>query len=602
MASNGSFVTNEKSGRSLTLNWSLASQDIANNTSTINWSLVGSGSASGYVYGGTFSVVINGNTVYSSANRIQIYNGTVIASGTITIPHNSDGSKNFSASVSAAIYDYAVNAWGSSSWDLTTIPRASSFTLSSSNFEIGTSISIAISRASTAFAHRIILAFGSYSVTLSTNATTSYTWATGSYLSNMATQIPSAVSGVGQITVETYNGSALIGTSSKAFTASLASSVVPTCGALSVSEANSIVSALSAGYIKGQSKLLIAIGASNSIHGATIKGYKITANNQTFTTQTATTDALSNSGTLTITATVTDSRGRTASKNASITVVDYTSPTITATATRKVGATTTMVVTITGTITSLSSKNIATYAIKSKLKSGSSYTTVASNVEITGTTINTSKELTTYAVASSYDVQVIVTDKLSSTTILLTLPTEAVILDVNKSGIGIGKYRENGVLDVNADLTTIYSKGTTTLKTLIVNLVYPVGAIYLSVNSTSPATLFGGTWVAWGTGRVPVGINTSDTDFSTIEKTGGAKTHTLTAGQLPGHAHLLVGGWYQYGGGVNGTSDPSWWATNGGSSGHNFSSQNKYTASTGEGQAHNNLQPYITCYMWKRTA
>ncbi|MBS4930767.1 MAG: BppU family phage baseplate upper protein [Clostridiales bacterium] len=122
----------------------------------------------------------------------------------------------------------------------------------------------------------------------------------------------------------------------------------------------------------------------------------------------------------------------------------------------------------------------------------------------------------------------------------------------------------------------------------------PVGAIYLSVNPTNPGTLYGGTWVAWGSGCVPVGVNASDTDFKTVEKTGGAKTHTLTVQEIPPHEHDLNA--------VNeGVDNP-----NGGyHPGWTFNKQ--YTAqvmsaSTGGGQAHNNLQPYITCYMWKRTA
>ena len=54
--------------------------------------------------------------------------------------------------------------------------------------------------------------------------------------------------------------------------------------------------------------------------------------------------------------------------------------------------------------------------------------------------------------------------------------------------------------------------------------MYPVGSIYMSTSSTNPSTYFGGTWVAWGSGRVPVGINTSDSNFNTVEKTGGAST------------------------------------------------------------------------------
>lgn len=60
----------------------------------------------------------------------------------------------------------------------------------------------------------------------------------------------------------------------------------------------------------------------------------------------------------------------------------------------------------------------------------------------------------------------------------------------------------------------------------IVDAVYPVGSIYLSVNSVNPSELFGGTWAAWGTGRVPVGVDASQTEFNAVEKSGGLKrTH-----------------------------------------------------------------------------
>ena len=586
----------------LVLNVEQSTQSITNNNTEVNWNIQIVNSSSSYyfsLYTSTINAIINGVTVYSNtAQRSVGKSATVtIASGTLTIPHNADGTKAITCSCSYSeswpdSYT-AGNMSCSGSLTLTTIPRASTFSLSNSDFTMGDSIRITISRASSSFTHKVLLAFGKYSATLSSDAATSYTWKTENEVANLASQIPKSVAGVGEIKVETYNGSTLIGTSSKAFTATIASSVVPICGEISVAETNSTVASLEAGYVKGHSKLLISIGDSKGIDGSTITGYKITANNQTFTTQKAITDALSSSGELIITATVTDSRGRTASKTMNITVVNYSSPSVNATVTRKASATSTMVVSITGTITSLSSKNIANYTIKSKLKASTDYSSKASNQPMTGTTINITKEVVTYVVGSSYDVQVIVTDKLTSTMITLTLPTDAVILDVNKSGIGIGKYRENGVLDVNADLTTIYSKGTTTLKTLIVNLVYPVGAIYLSINSTSPATLFGGTWVAWGSGRVPIGINTRDTDFSTVEKTGGAKTHTLNVNEMPSHNHDIVA---KIATGM-GIYDLTFGNVQANGQTYNWIAKN-----AGGGQAHNNLQPYITCYMWKRTA
>ena len=119
----------------------------------------------------------------------------------------------------------------------------------------------------------------------------------------------------------------------------------------------------------------------------------------------------------------------------------------------------------------------------------------------------------------------------------------------------------------------------------------------MSVVSTNPATFFGGTWAAWGQGRVAISVDSGDSDFNAAEKTGGAKTHTLTVAEMPSHAHTQ-----QYG---TPYIAPSGGAAVGGmtsvgSTGAVASQQS--TIAAGGGGAHNNLQPYITCYMWKRTA
>ena len=147
------------------------------------------------------------------------------------------------------------------------------------------------------------------------------------------------------------------------------------------------------------------------------------------------------------------------------------------------------------------------------------------------------------------------------------------------------------------------------------DIMYPVGSIYMSVNSTSPASLFGGTWTAWGTGRTPVGINTSDTNFSTVEKTGGASTVTLTTAQMPSHKHSYVVQNRNYSAsGLNipteqgsckknvaaGSDLYALQPTFGGSEQDSYGYFN--ISSSGGGGAHNNLQPYIVCYMWKRIA
>lgn len=124
--------------------------------------------------------------------------------------------------------------------------------------------------------------------------------------------------------------------------------------------------------------------------------------------------------------------------------------------------------------------------------------------------------------------------------------------------------------------------------TEILQVVYPIGSIYISTVATNPATLFGfGTWEAYGAGRVLVGYDASQTEFNTLAKTGGAKTHTLTTNEMPSHKHSI---------GFIALSDT------GGSSGVRAVQGVGETGLTGGGQAHNNLQPYIVVQMWRRTA
>jgi len=143
---------------------------------------------------------------------------------------------------------------------------------------------------------------------------------------------------------------------------------------------------------------------------------------------------------------------------------------------------------------------------------------------------------------------------------------------------------------------------TATSSTNIADQVYPIGAIFTTVtayaNSAAVVTAIGGTtWTAFGGGKVLVGLDSSDTDFDTVEDTGGAKTHTLTEAELPAHSHDYAGGEYtganDYGTNMSVNNLGS--TTDGRST--NFNSE-----TVGSGTAHNNVQPYIVVYFWKRTA
>lgn len=122
---------------------------------------------------------------------------------------------------------------------------------------------------------------------------------------------------------------------------------------------------------------------------------------------------------------------------------------------------------------------------------------------------------------------------------------------------------------------------------------WPIGSIYISVVNTNPSKWFGGTWVAFGTGRCLVGVDTSQTEFNTVMKTGGEKTHKLTISEIASHNHSTPST-------LRYESTSTWWI--GGTGGTTIVVDNKPTGSTGGDKPHNNLQPYITVYMWRRTA
>ncbi len=163
-----------------------------------------------------------------------------------------------------------------------------------------------------------------------------------------------------------------------------------------------------------------------------------------------------------------------------------------------------------------------------------------------------------------------------------------------------------------AAMDTAIAAAIATAKTAL----YPVGSIYINAtNATNPSTLLGfGTWTAFGAGRVPVGFNASDPLFDTAEETGGSKdavvvshTHSFSAttSSAGEHNHTLTQGGYNgsngfiYNNGAGFTSDGSSTTTSAGAHTHTVSGT---TASAGSSGTDANLQPYITVYMWKRTA
>lgn len=132
---------------------------------------------------------------------------------------------------------------------------------------------------------------------------------------------------------------------------------------------------------------------------------------------------------------------------------------------------------------------------------------------------------------------------------------------------------------------------------LNIDQIYPVGSIYMSTTNTNPSTIFGGTWE-----QIKDRFLLSAGDTYEAGSTGGEASHTLTIEEMPRHSHELIDDVY------NTAADLAARGDNGGSYNRlpNFSLTNSYShvkaANAGGNKPHENMPPYLTVYMWKRTA
>ena len=635
MASNGSFSGSIHSGHYvLRVDWT-QTKNVSANTSTItanvylvnDWSLSISGRSDN-------SITIDGTAQTFASPSIGSTGSHLLGTVSQTVNHASDGSKsltisavfNIRATLSGTYYG---SITASATITLDSIPRASS--VSAANATMGSATSISISRASSSFTHTLTYTFGSATGTIVTKTTaTSVSWTPPV---SLASQIPKAVTGTCTITCTTYNGSTNIGSKTCTLTLTVPASVKPTITSLTAARVDGDVPSSWGIYVQTKSKAKLTINGASGSYGSTITAYSISGGGYTSTASSFTTGFLNSSGTITFSATVTDSRGRTsAAATVSITVQAYAPPTFQSYLSQRCLSSGTINedgTYIRGLLTfqfsSCGGKNTVSGSIKYKRTTVSTWEAVSAAFTSGAAVVFGSGGIST---EYSYDVQYTLTDAFSSVSIQDIISPAAVVMDFKQGGKGVavGKVAEkDNCFEVSEDWDVrVYGK---LLKDYIESFskaIYPVGSIYMSVNATNPSAYFGGTWVAWGAGRVPVGINTSDSNFNTVEKTGGAAAVTLSATQIPSHTHAkgtlatASAGAHTH----NLQNQKAPWGTNASnrvlvdatsgytavtnkattSAGAHSHTVSGSTAATGGGGSHNNLQPYIVCYMWKRTA
>lgn len=463
MASNGNFNTSGYGSgdwyRCLNFAWSLQSQSVSNNRSTIYWELKGAGGATNNWYvSGPFYVSINGVEVYNGGGRINLSNGTLVASGTLNISHGSDGKKSFSAYADGAIYTYAKNVSGSGTWNLPDIPRQATIT-SAPNFNdtqnptigynnpAGNSVTslqacIASSDGQTIYAaYRDISKTGSsYTFELTEQERQNLRYAT----------INSPTLTVKFYVTTVIGGNTFYSTMDKILTIVDAN---PTFSA-SYRDTNSTVTAITGNnqqIVRNQSTLQINVTNLSAKKGASIRTVTATINGTDYTGTISGTScainvgALNQSSNVTATIKVTDSRGYSTSSNLAITVLDWQLPTAIVTMQRHNNFYSNTDITVDGSYSSVDSKNSMTLKLRYKkvtVSTWSSYTTMQDNVTQTFNLDNN------YA----WDVQVVVTDLFGSTTYNLTLNRGMPIIYFDRllSSVGVNCFPlDNNSLEVN---------------------------------------------------------------------------------------------------------------------------------------------------------
>ena len=565
------------------------------------------------VYGGTFffdgRIIVNGDTVFSSS--IAGSDGGVSVdcdeslisnfyNGTVTVNHYAATTISIQLKANTQGVPFFYNAYsdgfsispGSRSITLAAIPMASA--ISAGAVTLGSEMTVSLTKAAAGMTDTVTWQCGTQSGTIAENsAETAFTWTPPV---SLASQAPSGTSVSITHTTATKNGDTSAGSSSVTVSCPIPQDVKPTVS-VTVSDETGYLAAFGS-YICNQSKARVVTQAAG-IYGSTVTGISVTCGTLTGSGENLL-FALPNAGTVTVSVAVTDSRGRTAAAEAQIYVADYNPPVPVITALYRCDASGTAApdgawakAELGCAVTSLGGQNTAACVLKYRVRGTESWTEKA--VTVPGSTVFPADT------GSDYQVSLCASDSFTTVTSGTSpLPAAFALLDFDRKdkALGIGQRAGTaGTLSVGLPVrmggNRITDLGTPTANTDAATkgysdiAAYPVGAIYISADSTSPASLFGGTW-AMITNRFLLAAG----DLYEGGTTGGEAAHTLTVNEVPSHSHELQTGCGNPAAG-GGIVLRGW-------SGDSYKSFSLFN--TGGGAAHNNMPPYFAVYMWQRVA
>lgn len=544
----------------------------------------------------------------SSNGMVSNTSAITIASGSFNAPHNDDGTLllGFEGVFTGGLSSQTNG--GSISGDvlLPVIARASGITATDSLIESTTSI--IIDKKSTNFTTTITYVFGDLSGTIATKTSnTSIGW---NIPESFYEQIPNTSSGICNLTATTYNGDTLIGSTTTTFRATInpdKTRPLATITAIDVNEkTKSLTDGIGKTVVIGQSRIKCDI-TKQARKGATITSVRVNGieigNAESVIIEKPNLDFFS--------VVVTDSRGFT-NENATETLkkVPYIDVSIKADVVRNTPTDGKVNILFSGNYFNKSFGNVANtldVQYKYKEKNAEEYSTPQSltfTLNDDNTYSGEVKEIEGFDYEKEYIFQVIATDRLTFA------PKSPIEIMVSK-GKPVYWWDEKNFY-VDGDYY-IRNKTTDEWEKLF-DLIYPVGSIYMSINSTNPSLLFGGEWQQIK-GRFLLGTGTpdanSDNYFGGLSgrtwnagagSTGGEDFHTLTAAEMPSHRH---NGLFYSGNGkslnMNSSNNNAGYNLTWGQTGSGVASE-IYTGNTGGNAAFAKMPPYFAVYMWKRTA
>lgn len=631
------------------------SYSVQNNTSNVTvtvrfwrtntgYQTYGTGTVYCFIYNNTYSQAV------SSDQKITNY-GIDLFEKTLDIPHNDDGTRNLNVAayisherVTSESYDYYI--------DLTTIPRVSELSCPTT-WTLGQPITFKIDRKSSSFRDTLSYETSSTAYSGDLYEKTSYNTIEYTPPKDWANLYPNSTRGMVVFVLTTYdsNGNSIGSTRRNAWFVipDNDNDFLPKCS-LSLTDASSITVngtkksclAYFGAYVAGVSTIRAKIAA-NGAYGSTIKSYSGTYPGGSFSSNQFDIPTRELSGSCKIKVSASDTRDRICKAEGSANVVAYSPPSVTALSVHRCASETDGTendqggytqVTYGYSIYNIASANSNRNAKSAVLKYKKSNESTWSTRDLTANAYTGSGSVIIQtSTDSSYDILLTVSDSITSSSKSTSVSTGYCIYHIPASGKGItiggiaesegfnvkmpatfsgpitagGNYNGQYVTGTWLQTTQatdlgrkppkvavldesgwIYSRA---LSSLILEAVYPVGSIYMSVNSASPATLFGGTWKAIQ-GKFLLGAYGNTYKAGS---TGGEAAHTLTISEMPSHNHAV----YYPNAGADDHSAPGNYPD--GPSDSTYYAVGSYTSNVGGGGAHNNMPPYLAVYIWKRT-